>query len=217
MFYYYGRKKKLAKLYPAPKYKTIIEPFAGSAAYSFHHADDVDRVLLIEKDPAIVDLWRWLIDEATVEDFEKMPDLEVGEVSHSLLHILHAVTKSWKNYKKITVTPILASNWKNSRRNFIKNLHKIKTWEVVCGDYTTAPDIEATWFIDPPYRGAPGMGYRYDSSMLDYDALASWVRSRKGEVICCEGEGADYLPFQTLTEQSAVGGKRNRELIYHRQ
>lgn len=34
MFYYYGRKKQLAKLYPKPNYSVIIEPFAGSAAYS---------------------------------------------------------------------------------------------------------------------------------------------------------------------------------------
>ena len=37
MFYYYGRKKQIAKCYPKPNFNTIIEPFAGSAAYSLHN------------------------------------------------------------------------------------------------------------------------------------------------------------------------------------
>ena len=37
MFYYYGRKKQIAKYYPKPNFNTIIEPFAGSAAYSLHN------------------------------------------------------------------------------------------------------------------------------------------------------------------------------------
>ena len=40
MFYYYGRKKQIAKYYPEPKYDTIVEPFAGSAAYSLYRLPD---------------------------------------------------------------------------------------------------------------------------------------------------------------------------------
>lgn len=36
MFYYYGRKKQIAKHYPAPNFEAIVEPFAGSASYSLH-------------------------------------------------------------------------------------------------------------------------------------------------------------------------------------
>ena len=36
MFYYYGRKKQIIRHYPSPNYDTIIEPFAGSAAYSLY-------------------------------------------------------------------------------------------------------------------------------------------------------------------------------------
>ena len=50
MFYYYGRKKQIVRRYPPPNYDTIVEPFAGAAAYSFHHNSSVKRVILVEKD-----------------------------------------------------------------------------------------------------------------------------------------------------------------------
>ncbi len=47
MFSYYGSKSKIIKYYSTPKHDTIIEPFAGSAQYSFHYWDK--QVILIEK------------------------------------------------------------------------------------------------------------------------------------------------------------------------
>ena len=60
MFYFYGRKKRLAKEYPQPLTTTIVEPFAGSAAYSLHGQNWENRVILIEKDAEVAALWRWL-------------------------------------------------------------------------------------------------------------------------------------------------------------
>ena len=53
MFYYYGRKKQMAKHYPSPNYDTIIEPFAGSAAYSLFGDNWQKNVILIEKDKQV--------------------------------------------------------------------------------------------------------------------------------------------------------------------
>lgn len=50
MFYYYGRKKQIAKYYPSPNYSVIVEPFAGSAAYSLYENNWKKDVILIEKD-----------------------------------------------------------------------------------------------------------------------------------------------------------------------
>jgi len=86
-------------------------------------------------------------------------------------------------FKRIKVTPVLARNWEISRRVFARHLHEVKHWEIICGDYTAAPDIEATWFIDPPYRGEPGMGYRHSSALIDYSRLASWAMSRTGSAL----------------------------------
>lgn len=215
MFYYYGRKKQIVRHYPPPQYDVIVEPFAGAAAYSLYHNPIVSRVILIEKDVKVAAIWKWLIYEATAKDIQALPDLKPGERSTEFLHIIHAATKMAFAFKRIKVTPVLARNWEISRRVFAKHLPDIKHWEIVCGDYTEAPDIEATWFIDPPYRGEPGMGYRHSSAKMDYAALAKWVQSRKGDTICCEGAGADYLPFRHLLELKGIAGKTSREMIFY--
>ncbi len=217
MFYYYGRKKQIIRHYPVPNYDVIIEPFAGAASYSFHHNSIAKQVLLIEKDEKVAAIWTWLIHDATEREIQTLPELQPGEKSSEFLHIIHAVTKMAFAFKTIKVTPVLARNWEISRRVFAKHLHEIKHWEIICGDFTEAPDIEATWFIDPPYSGESGRGYRYSSTLIDYTMLANWVLSRKGEIICCEGEGANYLPFTPLIDLKGVAGKTSKEVIFYRQ
>jgi site-specific DNA-adenine methylase len=215
MFYYYGRKKQIARYYPAPNCTTIIEPFAGAAAYSLYGENWRKRVILIEKDPRVAELWRWFIEEATIQDIEKMPVLKVGDHSTEFLHIIHAATKMAFKFKRIKVTPVLERNWEISKRVFVNNLYKIKHWKIICGDYSDAPNIEATWFIDPPYRGEPGMGYGYGSNLINYQNLSIWAKKRKGEVIFCEGENGDYLPFKPLLMLKGIAGKTSHEKIYY--
>ena len=105
MFYYYGRKKQIAKCYPKPNFNTIIEPFAGSAAYSLHNDNWKKHVILIEKDKKVFDIWDWLINKASEKDIRNLPELKVGEKSSEFLHIIHAATKMAFFFKKIKVTP----------------------------------------------------------------------------------------------------------------
>lgn len=215
MFYYYGRKKQIAKYYPHPNCETIIEPFAGAAAYSLFGNNWKKNVILIEKDKRVSEIWRFLIEDATISDIENLQELKVGDYSTDFLHIIHAATKQAFKYKRIKVTPILERNWKISRRIFAENLYKIKHWKIICGDYTDAPDIKAMWFIDPPYKGSPGLGYYFGSDKLDYKALSKWTKERKGEVIFCEGINGDYLPFKHLINLPGVAGKRSQEKIFY--
>ena len=69
-FSYYGSKWRAAKLYPAPEHKQIIEPFAGSAAYSLHYPDRL--VHLVDVDPIIVGVWEYLI-AATEGEILRLP------------------------------------------------------------------------------------------------------------------------------------------------
>ncbi len=216
MFYYYGRKKQIAKHYPSPTHDVIVEPFAGAAAYSLHGDHWRERVVLVEKDQRVAAIWRWLIEEATPAKIAALPTLRVGEKSSEFLHIVHAATKMAFKYKTIKVTPVLERNWEISKRVMAANVHKVKHWELLIGDYTIAPDIEATWFIDPPYRDAPGEGYAHGSADLDYIALSKWVGARQGQLICCEGSNGDYLPFQQLLTLPGVAGKLSMEKMYHR-
>ena len=215
MFYYYGRKKQLARYYPAPLCDCIVEPFAGSAAYSLHKNYWQKKVVLIEKDERVAAIWKWFIEEAQPKDFWKMPDLKIGEKSSDFLCIIHAATKMAFNYKTIKVTPILARNWEISKRIMAQNIHKVKEWDILCSDYTSSPNIEATWFIDPPYKEFPGRGYKHGSESINYNELALWIKGRRGQVICCEGEYGDYLPFEPLVVNNGVAGKKNKEAIYY--
>jgi len=217
MFYYYGRKKQIAKHYPEPAYDVIIEPFAGSAAYALHGDHWTRKVILVEKDAQVASIWRWLIEEATPSKIMALPSLKVGDRSSEFLHIVHAATKQAFKYKTIKVTPVLERNWEISKRVMAANVHKVKHWNLIVDDYTAAPDVEATWFIDPPYRYASGGGYAHGSDDIDYDALANWTVNRGGQVIFCEGELGDYLPFQRLLTLPGVAGKLNTELIYYRE
>ncbi|MBV8860134.1 MAG: hypothetical protein JOZ02_24600 [Acidobacteria bacterium] len=216
MFYYYGRKKQIAKYYPPPNYSTIVEPFAGSAAYSLHGDNWKKEVLLIEKDERVASIWEWLINEATPEQVNKLPDLKVGEKSSEFLHIIHAATKMAFHYKTIKVTPVLARNWEISKRYIKANLFKIKHWRVMCADYSAAPNVTATWFVDPPYKEDSGKGYRHGSGSIDYSHLAAWAESRRGEIIFCEGTCGDYLPFTSLLELKGVAGKSSKEVYYYK-
>ena len=216
MFYYYGRKKKVAGEYPPPHCDTIIEPFAGSAAYSLHGDNWKREVILIERDPQIAALWRWLISEATREDILNFPDPIEGEVTEHLLHILHGASKRWFTYKRTTATPMLIEAWRASKPYMVEMVSRVKHWTLIEGDYTLAPDVEATWFIDPPYQGEPGTGYRHGSEGLDYGSLGAWCRARQGEVIVCDGPGANWLPFKPWVTLVGAAGKKSTEHLYYR-
>jgi hypothetical protein len=93
--------------------------------------------------------------------------------------------------------------------------------EIIEGDYTDAPDIKATWFVDPPYHvnGRPqqrGMGYAEgcNSDSLDYEALAKWCRRRRGQKIVCEQAGADWLPFEDLRLARNSIGNSATEVVW---
>ena len=138
---------------------------------------------MIEKDRRVAQIWKWLIDTATPETITALPSLKVGDRTSEFLHIIRAATKIAFKYKTIKVTKVLERNWEISKRVMAANVHKVKHWRIICGDYREAPDIEATWFIDPPYKSYPGLGYDHGSNALDYKDLASWALARRGEVI----------------------------------
>src|SRR5215203_2854456 len=99
MFYYYGRKKQIARYYPSPNYSIIVEPFAGSAAYSLYGDNWKKEVILVEKDKRVASIWEWLINEVTPQQIKNLPDLTAGEKSSEFLHIIHAATKMAFHYK----------------------------------------------------------------------------------------------------------------------
>jgi hypothetical protein len=91
---------------------------------------------------------------------------------------------------------------------------RIRHWLVIEGDYSVAPDIEATWFVDPPYERA-GRYYVHGSRGIDYARLAAWCRARRGQAIVCEAAGATWLPFRALGSfHSSPASKRSEEAVW---
>jgi hypothetical protein len=204
IFSYYGSKSKIWKKYPAPIYNTIIEPFSGAANYSLRHSNG-RHIILIEKNPVIVSMLKWLqnLDLDFIRNLphpkaqEPIPDIEPKEARDFLGFMLNQGSPTPKNF--------VGSFKGNQNLNWNKvaeDVAKICTWEILLGDYFIAPDIEATWFIDPPYIGQKLYPYGKD---LDYEVLASWCKSRKGQVIVCENDTAVWLPFKPLC---TVSGQR---------
>ena len=84
----------------------------------------------------------------------------------------------------------------NNRLNKLINiLPEIKHWKIYFGDYRKLPNIEATWFIDPPYQHG---GKRYKIHDINYEELAEWCKTRNGQVIVCENSKANWMDFTPL-------------------
>ena len=225
LFRYYGSKDRLASKYPPPLYQRIVEPFAGGASYSrLHYRGDV---ILVEKDPHITAIWRWLIHRATVAEIMAMPLVgplesieDAGEwPCEEALWLAQWSAKPCgrRSVKSCGVTrPGGASFWNAEfRRRLALNFHRVKHWTVIEGDYSEAEGLgPATWFVDPPYCGKAGREYPY--SDVDYAKLGRWCRARRGQVIACEMTGADWLPFRRFQRGQGQNNNRYDELIWER-
>lgn len=91
------------------------------------------------------------------------------------------------------------------RARVASQVNHIKHWKVVLGSYQDAPDVLATWFVDPPYEVA-GKTYNYGSDGISYPDLGEWCHRRPGQVIVCENVGATWLPFTPFADSHAMRG-----------
>ena len=221
---YYGGKWRLAPTYGKPRGDVIIEPFAGSAGYSVRF--NAPRVILIDSDPVVVAVWRYLIGASAIE-INALPDIAVNTTvdDYGLCQEAAWFVGFWMN-SGVPTPRKSPSAWVRSekrrkgswgpvvRSRIASQLQDIRHWDVAHGPYTSAPDIAATWFVDPPYQGRRGAAYRHGSKNLDYEALALWCRSRKGNAIVCEAEGAKWLPFSAHRVAKTARSKPCPEVVW---
>ncbi len=210
---FYGAKWRMAAKMPAPRYPLIIEPFAGSLGYSVRHGAG-GKVLGVERDPVIAAVWRWLLG-ATPDDVRALPLLAADDDLRQIDGLdpaARSLIGFWLN-KGTTAPCHQPSQWMRNplpgrtetfwgdgiRERIARQLPLIADWTVMEGSYADAPDVEATWIIDPPYQGSPGRRYRFGNRTIDYAGLAEWCRTRRGQVIVCENTGADWLPFEPVS------------------
>ncbi len=218
LFSFFGAKWRLAPKYPPPAHRTIVEPFAGSAGYSCRYPDR--RVILVERDPVIAALWRWLI-RVPQREVLALPMLGPGQtVPTDLCDEARSLIGFWCN-KGCSAPRRRVSGWGARyprkvwnpllRERVASGVARIRHWTVIEGEYDEAPDVRATWFIDPPYVGRSigdgrpaGDLYRFGARRIDYDRLGRWARRRHGLVIACEAAGAAWLPFRPFAHARAT-------------
>ena len=206
LFTFLGGKHQLARRLGRPRYEHVIEPFAGSAGYSVYWAPQyAKRVTLIERDPIIANVWRYLI---------RVPAREILALPAHIRHVdelrgvceeAKALAGFWFDHG-LRLPARGRHRWarRPSERAFFwsetiklrlaSQVELIRHWEIIEGDYHDAPDVVAHWHIDPPYESENKNLYRCNA--IDYADLADWCRSRKGFVQVCEHGDADWLPFR---------------------
>jgi hypothetical protein len=217
---YYGGKNRAAPLYPQPEHDTIVEPFAGAAGYSCRYPDR--KVILVDKSPIIAGIWRYLIATPAAEILA-LPDIPEGgtvdDLPASVCQEARWLIGFWLNTagatpkksasKRARDFGMDAHNWvgwgHKPRTRIAEQVGKIRHWQAIEGEYHDAPDVDATWMVDPPYKNKAGSHYPYQPA--SFAGLGEWCQTRRGLVMVCENEGADWLPFERLASIKSNDGK----------
>jgi site-specific DNA-adenine methylase len=204
MFSYFGSKSKLVELYPKPQYDKIIEPFAGSARYSLKYFDkDVTIIDIYDK---IINLWKYL-QQASEKDILTLPNIG-NKVKLDTIHDITDEERSLIYFCSARGNGYVGSvsgnfnNWKKDKQKIASNLYKIRHWKIIQGNYKEIENIKATWFIDPPYQYVTRRNYKH--SNIDYIHLAEYCKTRNGQVIVCENNKANWLPFERLSKLNGM-------------
>jgi hypothetical protein len=223
--YYGGKWRDALKHYAAPVHDTIVEPFAGSAGYSLRHASR--KVVLCEIDPVLAGLWKYLI-SVSAEEIRKLPDIGMDQTVDDLPICEEAkwLVGFWLNrgtsrprrgpsrWMRDGIRP--GSFWgERVRETVATQVEAIRHWQVFNCSYEECPVTHAaTWFVDPPYEGV-GHHYKFGSTGIDYIELATWCKSRPGQVIVCENDGATWLPFDHVAEvKTTRSDRRSIEVVW---
>lgn len=223
---YYGGKWRMAPKYMYPGYDTIIEPFAGAAGYSLRHFER--KVILVEKYPVVAEVWRWLIGASSrdvlsvplVEHVDDLPASTPLGARHLVGFRLNNGSAQPKRQLSSGMRKLAACGrscgWTEcTRRQVASQVERIKHWTIIEGDYTAAPDMRCTHFVDGPYNNKAGESYIHGPRDIDFAHLAAWCRYRRGEIIVCENEGADWLPFRPLhTSKAGPRSNGSREVLW---
>ena len=204
MFSYFGSKSKLVDLYPKPQHSKIIEPFAGSARYSLKYwQNDITIVDMYDK---VINLWKYL-QQANEKDILGLPNIgnkvkldtieNISDEERSLIYFCSARGNGYVGSVSGNF-----NNWEKDKQRIASDLHKIKHWNIILGNYKDIENIEATWFIDPPYQYVTRRNYKH--SDIDYNYLSEYCKTRNGQVIVCENDKADWLPFERLSKLNGM-------------
>jgi hypothetical protein len=155
----------------------------------------------------VIGVWKYLKRASSAEIMKLPTEIDsVAEIPANVCEEARNLIAFWfdRSLKRPGRT---RSNWARSaetrykfwgqgiRRRIANQVERTRHWKIIEGDWHDAPDVEAHWFIDPPYAIA---GKSYTFNHIDRVALAAWCKTRRGFVTVCEAQGAKWLPFEPL-------------------
>lgn len=219
-FPYYGSawKRSQRGFYPAPgSFPVVWELFGGAAGYSTFHAHP--RVVVCDIDEAVVTTWQYLL-RVSPREVLALPDIEADQKTADLRVCPEArVLIGWWLGRARPRHATRPGQWFGQypaggrfwslgvRERIARQLTLIAGWKVRHCDYQDAPvPRRALRFVDAPYEGRPGRGYRHHSGAMDYQRLGVWCRRQRGTTIVCEQQGANWLPFVSVGAVRSVNG-----------
>lgn len=213
MFSYYGSKSKLLPYYPPPAFKTVIEPFAGSAKYSLLYWKN--DIILNEINETVFLVWKWL-QQASPSDIQSLPTIQPGEIVPEDLDKPARDFVAFNMHRGRAIPTYRAGSysdgWQMVKNRAVYFLDKIRHWDIRLGSYDGLENMEATWFIDPPYQY--GGQYYPSGNDFNYKELGEWCMSRRGQVIVCENTKADWLPFRPLKKLQGSAQTNTTEAVW---
>ena len=232
-FRYYGSKLSLAKHYGAPRRDLVVEPFAGSAAYSVYW--EAENVKLYDISEEVCQLWDFIIN-CSEKDILALPDwIDNIDHLHSIEYIQQRLIARWiwntyqdktplkselkyyKKYREYRTSGVpnervkrahSATSWcPDIKRRIIRQKPKIKKWTIEQKSYEDIDLENAHWHVDPPYNCAAGDYYPSGGKIINYRELGKWCQKLPGAVDVCEKEGADWLPFKAIAKNNTITKK----------
>ena len=223
-FSYYGSRSRVVHLYDKPRYRKIIEPFCGSARYSVRYYNK--DVWINDKYEVVYRIWKW-IQQSSKKDVTDLPDLKAGEKIEDIKWLCQE--ERWLLGFCVNMGASSPCNvmtqWGSTagrryssigqlKANLRRIVGKIDHWNITNLSYSKIPNQNATWFIDAPYQQG---GEYYVHSKVNYKSLGEWCQRRQGQIIVCESQGADWLPFEPLKESATFRGKGSvKEVVWSR-
>jgi len=186
-----------------------------------------ERVILCEIDPIVCAVWQYLV-HVKPKEILAIPDVDPG----GCVDDLHACQEAkwlvgfWLN--RATASPRKRpSKWMRDhirpgsfwgdrvRQTIARQVEGIRHWKIFNRHLHRMSEAS----LGDVVRRSSIRGRRQALSVrveqIDYGTLALWCKSRPGQVIVCENEGATWLPFRELADVKTTRAKRrSKEVIW---
>lgn len=185
-------------------------------------------MILIDLYPVISGIWTYLINVKAaeirriplVDNIDDLPVWVPQEAKWLIGFCMNSASTSPKKTlssgkKKLREAGRHFEGWSEAMRERVAiQVEYICHWKIIQGNYTQAPNLEATWFIDPPYNNQTGKYYVH--SNINYELLSVWCYNRKGQTIVCENHGATWLPFEpfAILHRGLNKTSRSKEIVW---